>query len=832
MTNKSIVQETFPVMGMSCASCSARVEKTLNRQPSVRRATVNYASATATVEYDSQNCSPEALQQAVQNAGYDLLIKQDENTPDKVEQAHDKKYRALKFRATWAIVLSVPVMVIGMFFMDMPYANLIMWLFSTPVVFWLGRSFFTSAWKQLKHGTANMDTLVANSTGIAYLFSLFNMLFPEFWLERGIHPHVYFEAASVIIAFILLGRLLEEKAKGNTSSAIRKLMGLQPQTVTVITGPSSEKVVPIEQIRPGDIILVKPGERIAVDGIVTEGSSYVDESMLSGEPVAVAKQKNAKVFAGTINQKGSFRFSAEKVGTDTLLAKIIHMVQDAQDSKAPVQQLADKIAGIFVPVIIGIAVLSFIAWMLLDGQNGFTHGLLALVTVLIIACPCALGLATPTAIMVGIGKGAERGILIKDAESLETAKKIDTVVLDKTGTVTEGKPVVGDLIWATQTAAHENIFYSLEKLSEHPLAEAVVRHLQNARDVSIDNFESITGRGVKGESDGKTYYAGNRKLLEENRITVSRSLSDEAARLAADAQTVIWFADSENALAIAGITDQIKQSSIQAVSELQAAGIEVFMLTGDNEATAQEIARKAGILHYRAGMLPQDKAAFIGSLQKNGRKVAMAGDGINDSAALAQADLSIAMGGGSDIAMDVAKMTIISSDLTKIPEALKLSRLTVRTIRQNLFWAFIYNIIGVPVAAGVLYPVNGFLLNPMIAGAAMAFSSVSVVTNSLRLKRKKIETAESPASTPAGQPENKVEPSTENVMKKEFKVEGMMCNHCRMHVEKALNSMEGVHATVTLNPPVAVVEFSESEKTLDELQAVVTAQAGDYTLKE
>ncbi|MBS6657869.1 MULTISPECIES: heavy metal translocating P-type ATPase [Bacteroides] len=832
MTNKSIVQETFPVMGMSCASCSARVEKTLNRQPGVRKATVNYASATATVEYDSQNCSPEALQQAVQNAGYDLLIKQDENTPDKVEQAHDKKYRALKFRATWAIVLSVPVMVIGMFFMDMPYANLIMWLFSTPVVFWLGRSFFTSAWKQLKHGTANMDTLVANSTGIAYLFSLFNMLFPEFWLERGIHPHVYFEAASVIIAFILLGRLLEEKAKGNTSSAIRKLMGLQPQTVTVITGPSSEKVVPIEQIRPGDIILVKPGERIAVDGIVTEGSSYVDESMLSGEPVAVAKQKNAKVFAGTINQKGSFRFSAEKVGTDTLLAKIIHMVQDAQGSKAPVQQLADKIAGIFVPVIIGIAVLSFIAWMLLDGQNGFTHGLLALVTVLIIACPCALGLATPTAIMVGIGKGAERGILIKDAESLETAKKIDTVVLDKTGTVTEGKPVVGDLIWATQTVAHENIFYSLEKLSEHPLAEAVVRHLQNARDVSIDNFESITGRGVKGESDGKTYYAGNRKLLEENRITVSRSLSDEAARLATDAQTVIWFADSKNALAIAGITDQIKQSSIQAVSELQAAGIEVYMLTGDNEATAWEIARKAGILHYRAGVLPQDKAAFIGSLQKNGRKVAMAGDGINDSAALAQADLSIAMGGGSDIAMDVAKMTIISSDLTKIPEALKLSRLTVRTIRQNLFWAFIYNIIGIPVAAGVLYPVNGFLLNPMIAGAAMAFSSVSVVTNSLRLKRKKIETAESPASTPAGQPENKVEPSTENVMKKEFKVEGMMCNHCRMHVEKALNSMEGVHATVTLNPPVAVVEFSEGEKTLDELQAVVTAQAGDYTLKE
>ena len=677
-----------------------------------------------------------------------------------------------------------------------------------------------------------MDTLVANSTGIAYLFSLFNMLFPEFWLERGIHPHVYFEAASVIIAFILLGRLLEEKAKGNTSSAIRKLMGLQPKTVTVITGSSSERIVPIEQIRPGDIILVKPGERIAVDGIVTEGSSYVDESMLSGEPVAVAKQKDAKVFAGTINQKGSFRFSAEKVGTDTLLAKIIHMVQDAQGSKAPVQQLVDRIAAIFVPVIIGIAVLSFVAWILLDGQNGFTHGLLALVTVLIIACPCALGLATPTAIMVGIGKGAERGILIKDAESLEIAKKIDTVVLDKTGTVTEGKPVVGDWIQAAQAADTEDIFYSLEKLSEHPLAEAVVRHFRNARTVKIDNFESITGRGVQGEWNGKTYYAGNRKLLEEHRINISQSLCEGAARLTADAQTVIWFADHEKALAIAGITDRIKPTSIQAVSELQSAGIEVYMLTGDNEATAQEIARKAGILHYKAGVLPQEKAAFIGNLQKNGKKVAMVGDGINDSAALAQADLSIAMGGGSDIAMDVAKMTIISSDLTKIPEALKLSKLTVRTIRQNLFWAFIYNIIGVPVAAGVLYPVNGFLLNPMIAGAAMAFSSVSVVTNSLRLKRKKIEIAESPAIGNAAKPDNEVKPLTKKVMKKEFKVEGMMCNHCRMHVEKALNGMDGVHATVSLNPPVATVEFSEGEKTLDELQAAVSAEAGDYTLKE
>ena len=427
MTDKNIVQETFSRIGnelcIMCRTDRKDAEPAVRCQDSSRK----LRFGTATVEYDPKNCSSEALQQAVQAAGYDLLINRDGNTLEEAEEAHNKKFTTLKLRTVWAVILSLPVVIIGMFFMDMPYANPIMWTLSTPIVFWLGRGFFSSAWKQLRHGSANMDTLVAISTGTAYLFSLFNMLFPDFWLSRGIHPHVYFEAASVIIAFILLGRLLEEKAKGNTSTAIKKLMGLQPKTVTVVG--NEERIVPIEQIRPGDIILVKPGERIAVDGIVTEGSSYVDESMLSGEPVAVSKQKDAKVFAGTINQKGSFRFRAEKVGTDTLLAKIIHMVQDAQGSKAPVQQLVDKIAGIFVPTIIGIAVLAFIVWMMLDGTGGFTHGLLAFVTVVIIACPCALGLATPTAIMVGIGKGAERGILIKDAESLEIAKKVNTVVL-------------------------------------------------------------------------------------------------------------------------------------------------------------------------------------------------------------------------------------------------------------------------------------------------------------------------------------------------------------------------------------------------------------------
>ena len=678
-------------MGMSCASCSARVEKTLNHQSGVKKAVVNYASATATVEYDPTSCSSEALQQAVQAAGYDLLINQDGNTLEEAEEAHNKKFSALKFRTTWAIILSMPVVIIGMFFMDMPHANLIMWALSTPVVFWLGRGFFTSAWKQLQHGSANMDTLVAISTGTAYLFSLFNMLFPDFWLSRGIHPHVYFEAASVIIAFILLGRLLEEKAKGNTSTAIKKLMGLQPKTVTIIVDEghavphsSFERVIPIEQIRPGDIVLVKPGERIAVDGIVTEGSSYVDESMLSGEPVAVSKHKDAKVFAGTINQKGSFRFRAEKIGTDTLLAKIIHMVQDAQGSKAPVQQLVDKIAGIFVPTIIGIAVLAFIAWMLLDGTGGFTHGLLAFVTVVIIACPCALGLATPTAIMVGIGKGAERGILIKDAESLEIAKKIDTVVLDKTGTVTEGKPVVSKLIWNTQAMtpgtgatagnALSDIFYSLEKLSEHPLAEAVVNHLKESASIDIQDFESITGKGVKGRAQGRTYLAGNRKLLEENHIAIPPSLQEEATRLTSEAQTVIWFADEENVLAIAGITDRIKETSIRAVSELRAAGIEVHMLTGDNEATAREIARKAGIAHYQASVLPQDKAAFVSRLQAEGRKVAMVGDGVNDSPALGLADVGLAMGGGSDIAKEVADIILTDTDLAAIVRLRRMSQ--------------------------------------------------------------------------------------------------------------------------------------------------------------
>lgn len=631
-------------------------------------------------------------------------------------------------------MLAIPVVVIGMFFMDMPYGGAIMALLSAPVVFWLGRGFFVNAWQQLRHRSATMDTLVALSTGIAYLFSLFNLVFPEFWLSRGVEPHVYFEAAAVIIAFILLGRTLEEKAKGDTTASLKKLIGLQPKNAIVVAADGTQTEIPISRIRVGDLLAVRPGEKIAVDGAVCEGDSYVDESMLSGEPLPVHKEPGTKVFAGTINQKGSFHFRAEKVGAATMLAQIIRMVQEAQGSKAPVQKLADKIAGIFVPAIIGIALLSFVLWLVFDPSGGLTHGILAAVTVLVIACPCALGLATPTAVMVGIGKGAEKGILIRDAVSLETAGKIDTVVMDKTGTLTEGKPVVTDIVWANGDDRAKAVFFSLEKLSEHPLADAVVHYFAGVPTLNVERFGSLTGKGIEGTVDGVRYFAGSRRLLDEQGIVVGKELNIEAQRLSAEAKSIVWFADSEQALAVAAIADRIKDSSVEAVRELQAAGIDVYMLTGDSRAVAGHIAEKAGIRHFEAEILPQDKAAFVKRLQTLGHKVAMAGDGINDSAALAQADLSIAMGGGSDIAMDVAQMTIISSDLRKIPEAIQLSKQTVRTIRQNLFWAFIYNLVGIPVAAGALYPVSGFLLNPMIAGAAMALSSVSVVANSLRLK--------------------------------------------------------------------------------------------------
>lgn len=740
---------SLPVLGMSCAACAVSVESMISAQEGVTQAEVNYATQKVKVSYDPAVTGPAKFQKAVQSIGYDLITDTDtEKGNEKQAEVQANHYKVLKKRTIAAAILTIPVVVTGMFLMDMPYANYMMLVLTVPVVFYFGKSFFVNAWKQAGHGKANMDTLVALSTGIAFIFSVFNTVYPEFWHSRGLHPHVYFEAAAVVIVFIMLGKLLEENAKSNTSGAIKKLIGLQPKTVLLIT-EKGEQEIPVADVQKGDKLLVRSGEKIPVDGTLYEGSSYVDESMLSGEPVAVLKAQGSKVFAGTINQKGSFRFTADKVGSETMLAQIIQMVQDAQGSKAPVQKLVDKVAGIFVPVVILIAMLTLGIWVLAGGQHAFTQGLLAMVTVLVIACPCALGLATPTAIMVGIGKGAESGILIKDAEALEQGYKVNAIVLDKTGTITAGKPVVTAIHWnkdlSEEKGLLEQIFAALEQSSEHPLAEAIYNELKakGVKPVDISNFDSLTGMGVSGVYNGKKYIAGSHKAVK-NQLSAgglqdeTKGLLEQAKILQEQAQTVIYFADDNNVLAVVAIADQVKEGSAAAVIELKKLGIIVYMLTGDNEQTAAAVAKQAGIDHYQAEVLPSDKAAFIKKLQQAGKVVAMVGDGINDSQALAQADVSIAMGKGSDIAIDVAKITLISSDLRQVPKALQLSRLTVKTIRQNLFWAFIYNLIGIPIAAGVLYPFNGFLLNPMIAGAAMALSSVSVVSNSLRLKLAKL----------------------------------------------------------------------------------------------
>lgn len=743
MATQEIQTLTLPVTGMSCASCAVSVESILGAQNGVDKAEVNYASQSVKVAFHPDITEPESLQKAVQSIGYNLII-DTTNGKEQQEEVQQSHYKVLKKNITWATVLTIPVVLIAMVSMNVPYAGYIMMALTAPVLFIAGKNFFLNAFKQATHGKANMDTLVALSTGVAFLFSAFNTFYPEFWLKQGLQPHVYYEAASVIIVFILLGKLLEERAKANTSSAIKKLIGLQPKTVLLIT-PDGEKETPIADVQTGDQILVRSGEKIPVDGEIYEGNSFVDESMITGEPVAVEKKTGDKVFAGTINQKGSFRFRAEKVGGSTLLAQIIRLVQDAQGSKAPVQKLVDKVAGIFVPVVMGIALLAMITWLVFGGQHAFTQGLLALVTVLVIACPCALGLATPTAIMVGIGKGAENGILIKDAEALEQGHKVNAIILDKTGTITEGKPVVADLVWSNTVKDNESklisIFFALEQQSEHPLAEAVVAYLKPVDVIraKVVSFNSLTGRGVEAMYEGEQYFAGSHKLIDEKRIAIPKDLKERIASLLNQAKTVIYFTDNAQVLAIAAIADKIKAGSALAVKALKDQGIAVYMLTGDNAQTAAAIAGEAGIDHFRADVLPADKAAFVKDLQSQGKTVAMIGDGINDSQALAQADVSIAMGKGSDIAIDVARITLVSSDLQQVSKALRLSKLTVQTIRQNLFWAFIYNLIGIPIAAGILYPVNGFLLNPMIAGAAMALSSVSVVSNSLRLKFSKLD---------------------------------------------------------------------------------------------
>lgn len=729
----------LPVLEMSCAVCASTVEDTVKKLDGVTSASVNFAANTLTVSYNPSIITLTAIRTAVQEAGYDLII-EEENTAELQETKEKERYKRIRRNTIGAWILAIPLAIIGMVFMHMPYANWIMFILASAIMGLFGRNFYNIGFRNVWKRKPNMDTLVALSTSIAFLFSVFNTIYPQFWYERGLEPHVYYEASGVIIAFVLLGKLLEERAKHSTSSAIKKLMGLQPKTARLVKNGKEEEVS-ISLLKTGDLISVRPGEKIPVDGILTEGVSSVDESMISGEPIPVEKTAGAKVLAGTINQKGSFIIKATGVGKDSVLAQIVQMVQTAQGSKAPVQRIVDKVSGIFVPVVVSISLLTFIVWLIAGGENYFSYALLSAVSVLVIACPCALGLATPTALMVGIGKAAEHHILIKDAFALENMCKIDTIVMDKTGTLTEGHPSVTNIHWQIQSnEILISILYIAEQKSEHPLASAIINKLANENIVSIpiDKFESITGQGIKIQYNNQKYWVGSKKMSEDFHAIPNDETKLNIINWEQSGKSIVYYGCESNLLCAIAIADQIKPTSAEAVHILNQQGIEVHLLTGDGQKTAEIVASSLGISHFKSGVLPNDKENYIIELQKEGKKVAMVGDGINDSQALARADVSIAMGKGTDIAMDVAMITLITSDLLLLPEAIRLSRRTVNLIHQNLFWAFIYNLIGIPLAAGVLYPFYGILLNPMLASAAMAFSSVSVVMNSLRLKWSKI----------------------------------------------------------------------------------------------
>ncbi|MCF8302404.1 MAG: heavy metal translocating P-type ATPase [Bacteroidales bacterium] len=741
VNTKTLKKRIFSASGMTCASCAVSIESMLKSQEGVENATVNYSNQSVYVEYDPETIGEPQMEKAVKDIGYELITDgTEESRKNKLEELETKRFKELKTKLIGAVILTLPVFILSMFFPHaLPAQEWILTALSLPVLAWSGSEFFINAFKQTTHLRANMDTLVALGTGMAFIFSLFNTMNPEFFLSRGLEPHVYYESATVIITFILLGRFLEERSRSRASSAIKKLMGLQPKSLTVIRD-NEEMKIPVDAVELGDIVVIKPGEKMPVDGTVIQGETHVDESMITGEPLPGRKKQDDKVFTGTINQQGAIRIRAEKVGSQTVLSRIIEMVQQAQASKPPVQKLVDKIAGIFVPVVITLALITFGVWYFAGPEPATTYAFLTMISVLIIACPCALGLATPTALMVGIGKGAQKGVLIRNADSLEMAKDIDAIVFDKTGTITKGRPEVTEMAWKDESSFLKQILKLIEQQSEHPLANAVVNSLEDVKNngIQVSNFESITGRGVKAKLEGNDFFVGNREMITEQQIHIDQNLEDKANRLADQGNTVVFFADKNSVLAIIGIADQIKENSLEAIKEFQKMGIEVYMLTGDNEKTAAKVASQVGVKHFKAGVLPDEKIDFIKELQRKGMKVAMAGDGINDSGALAQADLGLAMASGSDIAMESAGITLMKSDLNHALSAIKLSSATHKKIRQNLFWAFFYNVIAIPVAAGALFPAFGFLLNPMIAGAAMAMSSVSVVTNSLRLKKIKI----------------------------------------------------------------------------------------------
>jgi Cu+-exporting ATPase len=738
----SMERVTLPIAGMTCASCVSTVERALNGVPGVISASVNLATEKASVEYLPGEVSVADLKQAVHKAGYEVLeVPEEQEAEDWERKAREREIRGLRNRFLFAGAMAVLVFV-GTFqrffpiLADVPRQTMLLILagLATPVQFWAGWRFYRGAWAEAKHLRANMDTLIAVGTTAAYAYSLVATFVPSIFPE-GL-AEVYYDTAVIIIALILLGRWLESRAKGQTSEAIKKLMGLQAKTARVLRD-GEEIDIPVEEVRAGDIVLVRPGEKIPVDGIVVAGRSSVDQSMITGESLPVSKTEGDEVIGATLNKVGAFQFRATKVGKDTALAQIIKLVQEAQGSKAPIQRLADQISGVFVPGVIGIAIATFVIWYLLGPQPVFTHALVNFVAVLIIACPCALGLATPTAIMVGTGKGAENGVLIKGGESLETAHKLQAIILDKTGTLTEGEPVVTDIVANGQFREVDllRLAASAERGSEHPLGEAIVERAKERALplVQPKEFHAIAGHGIRALVEKTDVLLGNEKLMHDEGIALD-GLGQAAVRLSDEGKTPMYVTVDGKAAGVIAVADTLKENSKEAVAELHRLGLEVYMLTGDNRRTADAIARKLGIEKVLAEVLPEEKAAKVKELQDQGKVVAMVGDGINDAPALAQADVGIAIGTGTDVAMEAADVTLMSGDLRGVITAIALSKATMRTIRWNMFWAFAYNTAGIPVAAGALYPFFGILLNPAIAAGAMAFSSVLVVTNSLRLR--------------------------------------------------------------------------------------------------
>jgi Cu+-exporting ATPase len=734
---------------MSCAACVRRVENALREVPGVTDVAVNLATARATVSHAPGWAGVEALRQVIADQGYDFLGIPDDAREDPIGAAREQEIRDLQTRFAVGIVLSGIIFVGSMqhwfpFLMGIPRQPLLMVLFflTTPVVFWVGSRFFIGAIKAARQKTTDMNTLVAVGALAAWLYSSLATFFPRFFAGAEIMPHVYYDGAAFIVTLIILGRLLEARAKGKTSQAIQRLLGLKPKTARVVR-EGVETDIPIEGVVKGDLVVVRPGEKIPTDGVVVSGNSSVDESMLTGESMPVAKEAGKEIFAATLNRTGSFLFRATRIGAETALAQIIRLVEEAQGSKAPIQRLADKVASIFVPVVFGIALVTFGVWYFLVPDPVFSRALLNFVSVLVIACPCALGLATPTAVMVGTGLGAENGILIKGGESLENAYRLRTVVFDKTGTLTRGEPEVTDILHAPGIAPTEVLQAALdiEAVSEHPLARAVLERGKRERlqVEAVTGFEAVSGLGAKAVRNGKAVLLGNRRFLEGEGIGETGAggvMEGEAARLAGEGKTSVFVAEGGRVLGLLGFADQPKPSAAAAVAALKGMGLKVAMITGDNAGTAKAMGRTLGIDRILAEVLPGDKAAEIRRLREAGEVVAMVGDGINDAPALAAADIGIAIGAGTDVAIEASDITLMKDDLLAVPRAIRLSFETMRTIRQNLFWAFIYNIIGIPIAAGVLYPLWGILLNPEFAAAAMAMSSVSVVGNSLRLRRR------------------------------------------------------------------------------------------------